>query len=91
MFQPWPRARTRRPGDTPGFVGLEVSRPGNFMNVVQNILYEFRLSDTRCSVWNTERPGTNPVRPARIFARTSGQSRRSATTGGAEFSRARDC
>lgn len=61
------------------------------MNVVQNILYRFRLSDTRCSVWNTERPGTNPGRPARILARSYGRSWRSATTGDTEFSGVLDC
>jgi hypothetical protein len=42
--------------DTPETLRWQGLRPGNFMNVFQNILYPFFLSPTRCSVPDTDRP-----------------------------------
>ncbi|BBZ17571.1 hypothetical protein MGAD_19060 [Mycolicibacterium gadium] len=46
--------------DTPGKIADECLRPGNFKIVIQNIWYLFGLSDTRCSVSNTDRPPQFP-------------------------------
>jgi len=63
------------------------------MNVVQNIWYLFGLSDTRCSVWRTDRPqavrvGRGPgtddrpdgIRWNRGLANRNGRVRRNALT-----------
>jgi hypothetical protein len=42
--------------DTPEKARSQGLRPGNFMNVFQNILYPCLLSPTRCSVSDTDRP-----------------------------------
>src|SRR6478752_7139140 len=42
--------------DTPGVSTAGTLRPGNFKNVIQNIWYPFAMSDTMCSVSNTDRP-----------------------------------
>ena len=46
--------------DTPVKIAAKCLRPGNFKNVIQNIWYLFGLSDTRCSVSNTDRPPQFP-------------------------------
>ena len=72
--------------DTPSVATAKSLRPGNFKNVIQNIWYPFAMSDTRCSVSNTDRPPRsrprgrpeprNPAvsvpRPPGIAARTPG-------------------
>jgi glutaredoxin-like protein NrdH len=47
--------------DTPEARRHEGLRPGNFINVFQNILYPFVLSPTRCSVSDTDRPQVHRV------------------------------
>ena len=47
--------------DTPKGRWREGLRPGNFMNVFQNILYLDLLSTTRCSVPDTDRPQVHLV------------------------------
>ena len=46
--------------DTPKGLSVKRLRPGNFKNVIQNIWYPFAMSDTRCSVPNTDRPPRFP-------------------------------
>src|SRR3954452_5937018 len=46
---------------TPEERRAEGLRPGNSKNVIQNILYAFSMSDTRCSVSNTDRPPRSEV------------------------------
>jgi hypothetical protein len=58
--------------DTPKVLWREGLRPGNFMNVFQNILYLDLLSTTRCSVPDTDRPQVYLVgrdAPAGSFSR----------------------
>src|SRR5689334_6363769 len=58
--------------DTPGVLTPECLRPGNFKNVIQNILYPFAMSDTRCSVSNTDRPPPVHVPPGSAGGHKSG-------------------
>ena len=53
--------------DTPEPHRREGLRPGNFMNVFQNILYLFLLSPTRCSVSDTDRPQVHQVDRAALI------------------------
>src|SRR5262245_1375723 len=56
----WPHASdvTR---DTPTVSVAKSLRPGNFKNVIRNILYPFAMSDPRCSVSSTDRPHDSKV------------------------------
>src|SRR5262249_49943671 len=47
--------------DMPTVSAAKSLRPGNFKNVIPNILYPFAMSDTRCSVSSTDRPHDSEV------------------------------
>jgi hypothetical protein len=61
---------------------VERVRPGNFKIVIQNIWYLFAMSDTRCSVSNTDRPPRfggrpEPRNPAALVLQTNREASRS--------------
>src|ERR1700742_41362 len=58
--------------DTPGVSVAQSLRPGNFKNVIPNMLYPFAMSDTRCSVSNTDRPPRYLYLPGSAGAQKSG-------------------